>query len=290
MKPLTVTYGPSWPGHTALPADGTQVGTVRFRATTRLADGTGATIGEINGRLVVVGGQIVVKGATNALSLKLLGSTRADGSPRAPRYEVRETLTLDGRDIPQTFVIEPYEDAAVADTWDYRSPPVQGLTYVGQLPLSLEQAQQYAQDFQAAANSINDALADAQAAAGYRPAAQQAAGYLNDAQEAAGYLAPLAAAKDQADQDHTRAATDHQQVVDNLNDIAQDRAATIAATAAATAVIDAVRGDALYLRGEVPGGVRLYSLDPDRIRASSVTLRAAGTTITASAVRVRFTQ
>ena len=152
MKPLTVTFGPSWPGHIALPADGTQVGTVRFRATARLADGTGATIGEINGRLVVVAGQIVVKGATNDLSLKLLGSTRADGSPRAPRYEVREILTLDGRDIPQTFVIEPYEDVTVVDTWDYRSPPVQGLTYVGQLPLSLEQAQQYALGFQAAAD------------------------------------------------------------------------------------------------------------------------------------------
>lgn len=75
-----------------------------------------------------------------------------------------------------------------------------------------------------------------------------------------------------------------------LADIAQDRAATIAATEDARAVVDAVRGDALYLRGEVPGGLRLYSLDPDRIRANSVTLRAAGTAITTSAVRVRFTQ
>lgn len=99
-----------------------------------------------------------------------------------------------------------------------------------------------------------------------------------------------AAAIEQQQADHARANTDHQQVVDNLAGIAQDRAATIAATEDARAVVDAVRGDALYLRGEVPGGLRLYSLDPDRIRANSVTLRAAGTAITTSAVRVRFTQ
>lgn len=100
----------------------------------------------------------------------------------------------------------------------------------------------------------------------------------------------LAQAQARAASDHTRANADHQQVVDNLAGIAQDRAATIAATEDARAVVDAVRGDALYLRGEVPGGLRLYSLDPDRIRANSVTLRAAGTAITTSAVRVRFTQ
>ncbi|MFC6659379.1 hypothetical protein [Deinococcus multiflagellatus] len=123
MKLLTVTNGPTWPGHAALPAAGTQVGTIRFRPLQRLADGTGATIGELSARIVVgAGDTLVLKGAGDT-AFKLPGSDREDGSPRAPRYEVREALTIDGRDAVQTFTIEPYEmEGGPANTWDYRSP------------------------------------------------------------------------------------------------------------------------------------------------------------------------
>lgn len=77
----------------------------------------------------------------------------------------------------------------------------------------------------AAATRATTAAEQAEQAAGALPSLTEAAGLVNEARVAAGYLAPLAAAKDQADQNHARAATDHQQVVDNLADIAQSSAA-----------------------------------------------------------------
>ncbi|GGS09830.1 SGNH/GDSL hydrolase family protein [Deinococcus sedimenti] len=64
----------------------------------------------------------------------------------------------------------------------------------------------------AAATRATTAAEQAEQAAGALPSLTEAATLLGNAREAAGYVAPLAAAKQQADQNHVRATSDHQQV------------------------------------------------------------------------------
>ncbi|MFC3834803.1 MULTISPECIES: right-handed parallel beta-helix repeat-containing protein [Deinococcus] len=138
MKLLTVTSGPTWPGNAPLPDVGTGVGTVIFRPVSRVASGTGTTIGESIARLVVTAqGTIELRG-TDYVPFQLWGGVPADGAVEAPVYEVEEYLHLyvgtpQERAAVQYFRIQPYEtvgDGIPEGTWDYRTVPENAVRYV----------------------------------------------------------------------------------------------------------------------------------------------------------------
>lgn len=138
MKLLTVTQGPTWPGNAPLPEVGTSVGSVIFRPVSRVASGTGTTIGESVARLVVAAGGTVELRGTDSAPFRLWGGVPADGSVEAPIYDVEEYLHLyvgtpQERAAPQYFRIQPYEtvgDGIPEGTWDYRTVPEKAVRYV----------------------------------------------------------------------------------------------------------------------------------------------------------------
>ncbi|WP_295819866.1 SGNH/GDSL hydrolase family protein [uncultured Deinococcus sp.] len=138
MKLLTVTSGPTWPGNAPLPDVGTGVGTVIFRPVSRVASGTGTTIGESIARLVVTAQGTVELRGTDYVPFQLWGGVPADGSVEAPIYDVEEYLHLDvgtpqERAAVQSFRIQPYEtvgDGIPEGTWNYRTVPKNAVRYV----------------------------------------------------------------------------------------------------------------------------------------------------------------
>lgn len=101
-------------------------------------------------------------------------------------------------------------------------------------------ARQKGEEADAAALRAVTAAEQAELAAGHLPDAAEAAGHVGDAREAAGYLAPLAAAKDQADQNHARAEQDHQTVVENVAASARQQDANDARQAANNIITERV--------------------------------------------------
>lgn len=99
-------------------------------------------------------------------------------------------------------------------------------------------ARQKGEAAETAATRATTAAEQAEQAASALPSAAEAAGYVGDAREAASYLAPLAAAKTQADQNHTRATQDHQQVTDSLAAVDQSILRADAAAARVEADVD----------------------------------------------------
>lgn len=138
MKLLTVTSGPTWPGNAPLPDVGTGVGTVIFRPVSRVASGTGTTIGESIARLVVTAQGTIALVGTDYVPFQLWGGVPADGSVEAPIYDVEEYLHLyvgtpQERAAVQQFRIQPYEtvgDGIPEGTWDYRTVPENAVRYV----------------------------------------------------------------------------------------------------------------------------------------------------------------
>ncbi|MFB9991217.1 hypothetical protein ACFFLM_04370 [Deinococcus oregonensis] len=185
MKLLTVTGGPTWPGNMTLPALNTDVGRVTFTPVGRVVDGVGGTIGEYTAKIVVGASNTLVLQNMDGGVFKIFGGLPLGVSAgdvenvRAPRYKVREEIEVNGREIPQEFIIEPYESAANSASWAYNTLPVD-VERVGGLPLSLAQAQATAAALAGLQSSVQTGLADiAQTTAGLQAAAAGAVPYAN---------------------------------------------------------------------------------------------------------------